>query len=210
MDKNSQLESLFNEMRQANLPLLDQSPLVPGEGNPDATVVFIGEAAGFHEARLQRPFVGQAGKLLDKLLTGNGMPRDAVWITNVVKARPPENRDPLPEEVETYRPYLDRELKIIQPRVIASLGRFAMNWFKPDLTISKAHGQPQLLDEGRVLFPLYHPAAALRSGKVLSDLTENFRQLVELVRKIEAGKEVLPGASEPEPVVPSATQNALF
>jgi len=129
MSKAEQLNQLFSEMETADLPLRESSPLIPGEGNPNARILFIGEAGGFNEAKLKRPFVGRAGQLLNTALTENGLSRDDVWITNVVKARPPENRDPLPEEIESYRPYLERELLIVSPKIIATLGRFAMNWF---------------------------------------------------------------------------------
>ncbi len=219
MDKKQQLLVLFGEMERANLPLREKSPLIPGEGNPDAKVLFIGEAGGYHEARLKRPFVGQAGRLLDQLLSENNMPRETVWITNVVKARPPQNRDPLPEEIEAYRPYLERELAIIQPEIIATLGRFAMNWFLGDEKISRVHGVARRISSGVIIFPLYHPAAALRSSQVLDDLKHDFSKLSALVHgtaptSISAGaQEVIDELNnqvEDQVSPPQGVQQSLF
>lgn len=167
--------------------------------------MFIGEAPGFHEDRLVRPFVGQAGKLLDKLLAGIGWPREVVYITNIVKRRPPENRDPLPEEIEKYKPYLTRQIEIIDPKLIVTLGRFSMAYFLPDAKISRDHAVPSVVStkEGETVLvvPLYHPAAALRSTQVLKELEEDFKKLPELLKNAESGKleeskeKVLPQAS---------------
>ena len=182
MDKNAKLEALREEIASdRSLPLYGSANLVFGEGDPDAAVMFIGEAPGFHEDRLGRPFVGQAGKLLDKLILGVGWRREDVYITNIVKRRPPENRAPAPEEIAAYKPFLDEQIKIIKPKVIAPLGRFSMNVFLPDAKISRDHGKPEYCG-GYLIIPLYHPAAALRSTAVLKELEEDFKRLSEIVK----------------------------
>lgn len=144
---------------------------VPGEGNADTEVVFVGEGPGFHEDRLGRPFVGQAGALLDKLLASVCWKRDEVFIANVVKCRPPDNRDPEPEEIAACAPYLIRQLEILDPALVVTLGRFSMARFNPGAKISQVHGtfRPAHADSGApgaVAFFMYHPAAALRSSQV--------------------------------------------
>jgi uracil-DNA glycosylase len=165
---------------------------VPGEGNPDATIMFIGEAPGFHEDRQGRPFVGQAGKLLEKALSQIGLTRNDVYITNIVKFRPPENRDPTPEEIEANREWLDRQIYIIHPPVIATLGRFSMAKFLGPQSISRIHGQHKKIlwtgpnsDEKLdiLVFPMYHPAAALRSTEVLKQFESDFVKLSEVVKQ---------------------------
>lgn len=179
--KKEKLEELQQEIASdRSLPLYGSANLVFGEGDADAEVMFIGEAPGFHEDRLSRPFVGQAGKLLDKLILGIGWKREDVYITNIVKRRPPQNRDPLPEEIAAYKPLLDDQIQIIKPKVIAPLGRFSMNIFLPDAKISRDHGKPEYFGD-YLIVPLYHPAAALRSTAVLKELTEDFKRLPEIV-----------------------------
>lgn len=179
--KEAALDALKQEMTKDALLPLHEANLVFGEGSAEAEVVFIGEAPGFHEDRLGRPFVGQAGKLLDKLLADIHWPRESVYITNIVKRRPPENRDPFPEEIAAYAPYLMRQIEAIDPKVIATLGRFSMNFFLPFAKISRDRGKPVAVN-GRVLFPLYHPAAALRATAVLKELEQDFRKLPEALR----------------------------
>ena len=195
MDKLAQLKKLEQEIiGDATLPL-QESNLVFGEGNIDCQVMFIGEAPGLTENELHRPFVGRAGKLLDKMIQEIGWQRKDVYITNIVKRRPPENRDPLPEEIEAYKPYLARQIKIIAPKIIAPLGRFSMNYFLPFAKISNAHGKVFVLDE-RLIVPLYHPAAALRATAMLNDLRADFKKLPDIVSgkiivelpKIEMGR----------------------
>lgn len=184
MDKFRGLEDLQKEMASdQSLPLLE-SNLVFGEGSPEARVVFIGEAPGFYENLERRPFVGRAGKLLDELMRGIGWERKDVYITNVLKRRPPENRDPLPQEIASYAPYLDRQIEIINPKIIVPLGRFAMNYFLPNAQISKDQGEIFRLEK-RLIVPLYHPAAALRSTTVLEKLTESFTKLPTIVQKYD-------------------------
>lgn len=181
-DKKELLEKLKKEMESDRaLPLYGTANFVFGEGDIDAKVMFIGEGPGFHEDRLSRPFVGRAGQLLDRLLAMISWPRESVYITNILKRRPPENRDPLPEEVAAYGPYLKRQIESINPKIIAALGRFAMNYFLPEAKISKDHGQAAWAGEYLIL-PLYHPAAALRSTQVLKDLEADFKKLPEILK----------------------------
>ena len=147
--------------------------MVPGEGSADAEVMFVGEAPGANEDRLGRPFVGRAGALLDELIAEAGLRREDVWITNVVKARPPKNRDPKPAEVAHCMPWLQAEVELIAPRVIVPLGRHALRHFAPAAKIAEVHGR--LLDER--LFPLYHPAAAMYNQTLRATLFEDARAL---------------------------------
>lgn len=191
MDKTVALRELENEMaRDESLPLRE-SNLVFGEGNPDCDVMFIGEGPGYHEDRLKRPFVGRAGQLLDELIKEVGWRREDVYITNIIKRRPPENRDPLPEEIEAYKPYLSRQIEIVNPKVTAALGRFAMNYFLPEAKITRDQGRVFRID-GRLVVPLLHPAAALRSTEVLKQLRESFKKLPRIVLNGGSLVETLP------------------
>lgn len=184
-NKNTSLDKLAKELSSDEAIPLRTSNLVFGEGNPDADVVFVGEAPGYYEDKEGRPFVGRSGKLLDKLINEIGWKRSDVYITNVVKRRPPENRDPESDEIAAYAPYLSRQLEIINPKVIVPLGRFAMNYFLPDAKISKDQGKLFWWGE-RLVVPLYHPAAALRSTKVLEDLRTSFTKLPVVLKKFDA------------------------
>lgn len=144
--------------------------LVPGTGPASAEIVIVGEAPGAKEDAAGVPFVGAAGKLLDTLLAEAQIPREAVFITNVVKARPPKNRDPKKDEVAHHWPWLERQLEIIQPQLLVPLGRHALARFAPDAKIAEVHGTAITDDEGRALFPLYHPAAALYNGGLRATL----------------------------------------
>ena len=162
-----------------------RTQVVFGVGSPNADLMFVGEAPGFHEDKQGVPFVGQAGKLLDKLLERIGLSRADVYIANVIKCRPPGNRDPMPDEIETCEPYLFRQIELIEPRVIATLGNFATKLLsgKP-LGITRVHGQEQevVLGGKRVLlYPLYHPAAALYTPSMLTVLEEDVARLPELI-----------------------------
>ncbi len=184
--KQDALEKLKKEIEEdKSLPLCGEANLVFGEGDADAKVMFIGEAPGFFEDKAMRPFVGRAGQLLNKLIVDIGWRREDVYITNIVKRRPPNNRDPLPEEIAAYKPYLKQQIQIIKPQVIATLGRFSMNYFLPTAKISKDHGT---LFHVRTIYiyPLYHPAAALRSTNVLKDLEKDFKRLPRVLEKVEA------------------------
>ena len=180
MDKRTELAKLESEMAAAPLPLKEAN-LVFGEGNIDCAVMFIGEAPGVNEDRLKRPFVGRGGQLLDDMIKSIGWKREDVYITNIVKRRPPENRDPLPEEIEVYKPYLTRQISIIDPKMIVTLGRFAMNYFLPTAKITRDHGHA-LIIEGRTIFPVYHPAAALRSPiEMMGVLREDFKKIPKVL-----------------------------
>ncbi len=184
MSKMEELDNLEEEMAgDDSLPLLE-SNLVFGEGKPDTDVLFIGEGPGFYEDRARRPFVGRAGQLLDKLIDEIGWKREDVYITNVVKRRPPDNRDPLPEEIESYKPYLKRQIEIIDPKIIVPLGRFAMNYFLPEARISRDQGRAFWLGE-RLIFPIYHPAAALRNPNLLEELRESFEKLKRILEEYD-------------------------
>ncbi len=184
MEKEKTLAEIKKELEENKSVPLRESNLVFGEGSPDAAIMFIGEAPGFYEDRERRPFVGRAGKLLDRLIGDIGMRREDVYITNIVKRRPPENRDPFPEELSAYRPYLAREIDAVDPKIIATLGRFSMNYFLPDGKISRDQGKVFWWGE-KILVPLYHPAAALRSTSVLGDLEKSFKTLKAVVMKYD-------------------------
>ena len=154
---------------------------VPGEGPPDAEILFIGEGPGFHENEQGRPFVGAAGRFLEELLEGVGMSREQVYITNVVKCRPPGNRDPRPNEIEACtHNYLERQIQAINPKVIVTLGRFSMALYLPNAKISEVHGQP-MRAKGRLVVPMYHPAAALHQGSLRPIVESDFAKLPELI-----------------------------
>ena len=154
---------------------------VPGEGPSGADIIFIGEGPGFHENMQGRPFVGAAGDFLVELLAGIGLKREEVFITNVVKCRPPGNRDPLPEELQACAPYLDRQLQYINPKVIVTLGRFSMARFIPNAKISEIHGQ-SIRVKGMLVVPFYHPAAALHRPSLRSVVEDDFAKLPELIQ----------------------------
>lgn len=182
MDKSEALKQLAHELEtDENLPLRPAN-LVLGEGNPDTEVLFIGEAPGAREDELKRPFVGRSGQLLDKLIGEIGWKREDVYITNIVKRRPPENRDPLPTEIEAYKPYLARQIAIINPKIIATLGRFSLNYFLPTAKISRDQGKLFRADN-YLIYPLFHPAAALRSTGTLEQLRQSFTRLPAALKK---------------------------
>jgi DNA polymerase len=176
-----------------------RTQVVFGVGNPDADLVFVGEAPGFHEDQQGYPFVGAAGKLLDKLLAGIGLTRQDVYIANVLKCRPPGNRDPMPDEIEACEGYLFRQLSIIEPKLVATLGNFATKLLSgKQHGITRVHGQPQHAQVGGlpvVLYPLYHPAAALYTPAMLRTLEEDFARIPQLLTGAAAT------AAAPEPQV---------
>lgn len=149
---------------------------VPGEGREDADIMFIGEAPGWHEDQQGRPFVGPAGQFLDELLQSIGLKRSDVYIANVVKCRPPSNRDPLPDEIEACRKWLDQQIEVIKPKVIVTLGRHSMARFFPGATISRVHGTGRRGD-GMAYFAMYHPAAALHQGSLRATIMEDMLKL---------------------------------
>lgn len=160
--------------------------LVLGDGNPDAEIVFIGEAPGKKEDEQGLPFVGAAGKFLNEMLGTIHMDRSDVYITNIVKYRPPNNRDPLPEEKKAFWPYLVQQLHVISPKIIVTLGRHSMEYFLPDMKISQIHGQPKRIQFGDrkvIIVPLYHPAAALYNGGMRQTLIEDFNMIPKILQK---------------------------
>jgi uracil-DNA glycosylase family 4 len=161
--------------------------LVFGDGNPDADIVFIGEAPGKNEDIQGKPFVGAAGKFLSEMLEMIDLKRPDVYITNIVKYRPPDNRDPLPEEKAAFLPYLQAQLAVIEPSVVVTLGRHSLNCFLPDLSISQVHGQPKRI-KGQVYMPLFHPAAALYNGQMRQTLIDDFAKLPAVVKVIKESK----------------------
>ncbi len=193
MSKFDELHKLKDEMeKDESLPLKKGATnLVFGVGNTEATILCIGEGPGYFEDQKGEPFVGQAGKLLDKLLPLAGLERKKVFITNVVHHRPPENRDPTPEEMAAYGKYLDKIIKIIKPEVIITLGRYSMAKFLPDVYISGVHGKKYEVKWGGrtiIIVPMYHPAASLRNGKVLEAEKNDFLQLREILGTIKEDK----------------------
>ena len=162
---------------------------VPGEGSFKAPIMFVGEGPGYHEDKLGRPFVGRAGTLLDRLLLRNEISREEVFITNVVKHRPPDNRAPMKDEARACLPFLIQQIKVINPKIIVTLGRSALEVFLKDKPIGEMHGQGFKLGN-RVIFPLYHPAAALRSPAVLQILERDFRNLPKIMRGEILPKEI--------------------
>jgi uracil-DNA glycosylase family 4 len=206
-------EDLIKVYREASVctrcPLSEgRTNVVFGNGNADADLMFVGEAPGRDEDLQGLPFVGRAGKLLDQLLEEVGLQRADVFVANVLKCRPPGNRDPQPDEIETCRPYLHRQIELIEPKVICTLGNFATKLLtRSQRGITGVHGRPQVHELGgrtvRV-FPIYHPAAALRSTKTLEELREDFQRLPELLAEpapvpIGAVAPVAVVAAEPEP-----------
>ena len=155
---------------------------VPGEGNPQATIMFVGEGPGYHEDQQGRPFVGRAGHLLDELLNLINLSREQVFITNVIKCRPPHNRDPAKEEVSACREYLEAQIDLIKPRIIATLGRHSLAWFLPNETIGRVHGSPRVLKD-YIVYPLYHPAAALRQQHLRKIMEDDMRMLPNLLKE---------------------------
>ena len=189
MDKQKALDNLAAEIIKNKIcpDLAEQATqLVMGDGNADADIVFIGEAPGKNEDLQGKPFVGAAGKFLDEMLAAAGLRRQDVYITNIVKYRPPNNRDPLPEEKRQFWPYLMRQLEVIQPKAVLTLGRHSGGGFIPNLRISQDHGRPRrvrLHELEFVVIPLYHPAAALYNGSMRQTLIDDFVRSAASVRQ---------------------------
>ncbi len=187
----SELTDLYAEIETCQKCALarGRNHTVPGEGPEDADIMFIGEAPGYHENRLGRPFVGAAGKFLEQLLASIDMRREDVYICNVIKCRPPNNRDPLPNELDACRPYLERQIELIQPRLIITLGRYSMARYFPKATISKIHGQPARFDD-QIVLPFFHPAAALHQPKYRAHIERDFRTIPEILAQLDEFDEV--------------------
>ena len=201
MDKASRIMALKNEIIEQKICsdlAAGATPLVMGDGNLDSQIVFIGEAPGKNEDLQGKPFVGASGKFLDEMLTSVGLNRSDIYITNIVKYRPPNNRDPLPDEKRSFWPYLMRQLEIINPTVIVTLGRHAMDCFIPGAKISVDHGRPrkvQLHRDGAeynwLVMPLYHPAAALYNGSMRQTLMDDFQKVKDLINQLSLALVVL-------------------
>lgn len=201
----SELDDLYQQIKVCQNCILSQgrTNAVPGEGPEDADIMFIGEGPGFHEDRQGRPFVGAAGNYLNELLEKIELSRDEVYITNVVKCRPPGNRDPQPEEIEACRSYLDTQIEKIRPKLIVTLGRFSMQRYFPGASISRIHGQPKRV--GNVIYyPMFHPAAALHQPRWRSLVDEDMLRIPDLLAKLEDVQE------EEEARIPQAEQLSLF
>jgi uracil-DNA glycosylase len=196
----AELQQLDAVIRQC--PLCDLSTTrtkaVPGDGPADAELMFVGEGPGFHEDRQGRPFVGAAGQFLDQMLASIGLERRQVFVTNVVKCRPPNNRDPQPAEIAACAPYLDKQMALINPLVIVTLGRHSMARFFPGEKISAIHGTARVVD-GRTVVALYHPAAALHQQSLRATLEEDFRKLPRFIdeAKTRSGRKEQPGGENP-------------
>ena len=184
-----------------------RTQVVFGSGHPQADLMFVGEAPGFHEDKQGVPFVGQAGKLLDKLLAGIGLTRSDVFVANVLKCRPPGNRDPQPDEIQACEAHLWKQIELIQPKVVATLGNFATKLLSGrQLGITRVHGQEQETTLGGntvLLYPLYHPAAALYTPRMLEVLESDFRRLPELLGR------ALEPVPEPEPAFQPPAEPAV-
>lgn len=186
-------DELIQEIKTCTLCRLSErrTQAVPGEGSESADIVFIGEGPGFHEDRDGRPFVGPAGHLLDQMLAVIGLRRQDVYIANMVKCRPPENRDPLPGELEACQPYLEKQLELIAPKVVVTLGRFSFSKYFPGESISKARGKPRKW-KNLTIYPMYHPAAALHNAGLRPAIEDDFRRLRSLLDKEDEPAEVEP------------------
>lgn len=187
MTQQMQLDELKQRILDAKVTpdlAAGATQLVFGEGDPNADLVFIGEAPGKNEDLTGKPFVGAAGKFLNEMLASIGLKREDIYITNIVKYRPPNNRDPLPEEKSAFLPYLESQLEVIQPKLVVTLGRHSLNCFLPDLQIAQVHGQPKRY-KGRVYLPLFHPAAALYNGGLRQTLIDDFALIPTILSKLE-------------------------
>jgi DNA polymerase len=209
-ERRTALEAIAAEVRVCTKCRLHatRTRSVPGEGDPDTEVVFVGEGPGFNEDRVGRPFIGRAGDLLVKLLGSIGWHREDVFITNVVKCRPPENRDPQPDEIAACAPFLRRQLAVLDPAVVVTLGRFSMGTFLPGAKISQAHGTVRPVDpatgaRAALVFAMYHPAAALRSPAIeresYADIAAVPAALIDARRRREDVVEPVPRLGSIEP-----------
>lgn len=186
MSKQQQLDDLAQQIKDQNIcpELAEQATqLVFGSGNPNADIVLIGEAPGKNEDLTGEPFVGAAGKFLNEMLATINLKREDIYITNIVKYRPPNNRDPFPDEKAAFLPFLQEQLNIIEPKLIVTLGRHSMDSLLPGLKISEVHGKPKRYN-GRVYLPLFHPAAALYNGGLRQTLLDDFSNIPNILEKI--------------------------
>ena len=199
-DRAAKLEAIAQEIHTCTACRLYENTqnAVPGYGDVNAEILFIGEAPGAEEDRQGLPFVGRSGKYLDYLLGLIGLKREQVFITNVAKHRPPENRDPKPDEIIACKVYLDRQFEIIDPLVVATLGRFSMARYFPNAKISHIHGQPKY-EDNRAYYPFYHPAAALRNPGLRHDMEADIKRLVEVVAAVKRRRAQNVNGAEPPP-----------
>ena len=199
----SEFDELVQQVLSCTLCSLSEkrTEAVPGEGSRTADIMFIGEGPGFHEDQQGRPFIGPAGQLLDQLLASIGLKREDVYITNMIKCRAPNNRDPLPGEIQACKPYLDKQLEMIGPKVLVTLGRYSFSRFFPGEAIGKARGRARRVG-GLTVYPMYHPAAALHNPKLRSVIESDFKSLPDLVKDLADA----PAEPQKEPV----SQLSLF
>lgn len=195
-NKQQQLDRIAADIQEKNVcPDLAKTAtnLVIGDGTLDAEIVFIGEAPGKNEDEQGLPFVGAAGKFLNEMLATVGLERKDVYITNIVKYRPPNNRDPLPDEKKAFWPFLVRQLNVIEPKIIVTLGRHSMEYFLPGMKISQIHGEPKRVafgDRKAVIVPLFHPAAALYNGSMRQTLIDDFSRLPTIVKLLKTEERI--------------------
>ena len=203
----SELGELYKQMAECRLCEISKTRthVVPGEGSENPEILFIGEAPGFHEDQMGRPFVGPAGQFLDKMLASINLKRHQVHIVNVIKCRPPNNREPQPEEIDNCRPWLDKQIELIKPKMIVTLGRFSMAKFFPDKTISKIHGTGVKIN-GIVYFAMYHPAAALHQQSLRETIEADMLKIPAYLAEAKKAVEVKP--IKPEP--PESKQLSMF
>ena len=203
-----ELKESLHDCQRCKLAKLGRTQVVFGVGNPQASIMFVGEGPGFHEDRQGEPFVGAAGKLLNELLESAGLSRREVYIANVIKCRPPNNRDPEPDEVETCKPFLLQQIQLIQPKLVCSLGNWAtQTLLGKKVGITKVRGQAIPLTDF-VIFPLFHPAAALHQGSLLQPLREDFKKLKEYLDR--AASQPAAAVASPSSPSPQQTQMDLF
>ncbi len=202
VDRKSALAELNGEIAQcAQCELAAaRSRTVPGEGHADADILFIGEAPGYYEDQQGRPFVGPAGQFLEQLLGSIGLRRADVFIANVIKCRPPQNQDPLPHQISACGGWLQRQLEIIEPKLVITLGRYSMAKFFPGQSISRIHGQPRRIG-GLLVVPMYHPAAALHQGSLRRTIEDDFKKLPPVLKS---------SLAEESAAVPESQQMKLF
>lgn len=206
-DRAAVLAAIAEQVRTCKLCRLHENTTngVPGAGSPDAEIMFIGEGPGFHEDKQGLPFVGRSGDYLNYLLNLIGLTREQVFIANVVKHRPPENRDPLPDEILACKPYLDRQIEIINPLVIATLGRFSMARYFPNGKITQIHGKPKF-ESNRAYIPLFHPAAVLRNPDLRKEMEADFKRILEVVEQLRQKRAAPPPPATEAPREDEPTQ----
>lgn len=200
----SELEALYEEIRRCQKCRLakGRTLAVPGAGSPEAEIMFIGEAPGFHEDQQGLPFVGAAGQFLDKLLASINLSRQDVYIANVIKCRPPNNRDPQPDEIAACRPYLDKQIALIKPKMIVTLGRFSMQLAFVGVSISRVHGTPKKVGD-IIYYPMFHPAAALHQPRYRSYIEQDMLRIPDILAEYQSMEAEDSGAA-------SAQQLSLF